>query len=455
MTLSTLKGVLRSAGARISRLFEAFLAWRSRRVNDQAFLFVLAVVTGLFTGTCAAALKVLIDRLARYFTSHFDAAGPNYLLLVVPVAGIVLVGILQRYVLHQDLTHGVRKLGAALDAKRYRIPLSRCFTPMLASTITLGFGGSAGSEGPIASTGAAIGSNVGRLCRLEPKLMMIMIGCGAGAGIAGIFKAPVGGFLFTLEVLKMELTTMSVMALLLACITAAMTAYVLSGCTVDLSYLQMAPFDMHSVPFIVLLGVVCGFYSLYYSVIMKRMESFYDGLSNPWVRNVVSGGILAVLVFVFPAMYGEGYHVMDDMLNGNLVPVTADGFFASDSTMGWPLVLIVGGIMLVKAFACSAANCGGGVAGDFAPTLFAGCFVGFTMAAALNLGFDLGLNVSGFAFCGMAGVMAGTIRAPFMALFLTAEMTDGFNLFLPLLAVCGISYGIVRIFRAPVYYRTI
>lgn len=455
MTLSAVKRLSICVRGRVRDCFESFLAWRSRRVNDQAFLFILAVLTGLVTGSFAALLKVAIRYVSGFVTSYFDVSGPNVPLLVIPLAGLAATVVLQRYVLHRDLSQPTRKLGGRLSRGEYDLPLSLCVTPMLASTLTLGLGGSAGSEGPIAYTGGAVGSNVGRLFCLNRRQMMIMIGCGAGAGIAGIFKAPVGGFLFTLEVLKIELTTMSVMALLLACVTSAMTAYVVSGCTVDLSYLQMEPFESRFLPYVILLGVFCGFYSLYYSTIMKKMESVYAGIRSIWVRCLVAGVLLSGLVFVFPALYGEGYKVMDNVLNGDIASLTAGGFFGSDTTMGWPIVLVAFGIIAVKAFACSATNDGGSVAGDFAPTLFAGCMAGFFMAGALNVGFDLDLPVSGFAFCGMAGVMAGAIRAPFMALFLTAEMTNGFNLFLPLLAVSAISYGVVRIFKAPVYYRVV
>lgn len=440
---------------RISLLFGRFLDWRDAHVNDQTTVFVLAVVTGLCAGAAAALLKYAIAALSRGFTAHFHDFGPNWGLLIIPVAGIMLAGLYQRKVLRADITHGVRRLGADIKSGRAALPGYLCYAPMVASTFTLGFGGSAGSEGPIAYTGAALGSNIGRIFRLDSHLMMIMLGCGAGAGIAGIFKAPVGGFLFTLEVLRLELTTMSVMACLLACITAAMTAYALSGFTVDLSYIQTDPFDLHLVPYIILLGVMCGFYSLYYARVMKVMERFYTSLQRPWVRNLVSGAVLAAIVFLFPAMYGEGYGVMGRVLDGQLRTLTADSLFAGIPLEGWPIAALAAGILLTKAFACSGANAGGGVAGDFAPTLFAGCVAGFFFATLLNTAFGLDLPVAGLAFCGMAGVMAGVIRAPLMALFLTAEMTDGFVLFLPLLTVSAVSYGIVRIFKPAEYYSTV
>lgn len=440
---------------RLSLAFGRFIDWLGTHVNVQTTVFVLAVATGLCAGAAAAMLKYAIRKVSEGFTDHFHMFGPNWALLAIPVAGILLTGLYQRKVLRADITHGVRRLGADIKSGRAAMPGYLCYAPMVASTLTLGFGGSAGSEGPIAYTGAAIGSNIGRLFRLDSHLMMIMLGCGAGAGIAGIFKAPVGGFLFTLEVLRLELTTMSVMACLLACITAAMTAYVLSGFTVDLSYIQYDPFDLHLAPCIILLGVVCGFYSLYYAYVMKTMERFYTALRRPWVRNLVSGSVLAAIIFLFPAMYGEGYDVMGDVLAGRLGSLTADSLFAHIAPEGWPIVAISAAILATKAFACSGANGGGGVAGDFAPTLFAGCVAGFFFATLLNTAFGLDLPVAGLAFCGMAGVMAGVIRAPLMALFLTAEMTDGFVLFLPLLTVTGVSYGIVRIFKPAEYYSTV
>ncbi len=437
----------------ISRKFETFLSWRSRKVNDQAFLFTLAFLTGVISGALAALLKVVIRHISLFWTSGMNLNGINIPLLAIPVAGIVLTGIYQRYVLHANLQHGSRQLSADIAAGRYSLPGYLTYAPMLASSLTLGFGGSAGSEGPIAYTGAAVGSNIGKLFRLSPRMMMIMVGCGAGAGIAGIFKAPMGGALFTLEVLKMQLTTMSVMALILACVTSAMTAYMLSDYTVDLSYLQMHQFDASMVPWIIGLGVVCGLYSVYYSYIMGLMDRTYGRIRNPWIKNILSGMVLAVLLFLFPAMYGEGYGMMGHLLNGDIHALVNCSAFSRITSDGWPIVLVAGGIVLTKCFATSASNCGGGVAGDFAPTLFAGCILGFVYGTAANLLFGVDIPVSGFAFMGMAGVMSGAIRAPFMALFLTVEMTNGFILFLPLLAVASISYGVVRVFNKPVYYK--
>lgn len=420
---------------------------RSRYMSDRVYLLVLVFVTGLITGALAALLKWMIATVSGYLTVGLRVDGFNWWLLAVPLTGILLTGIYQRYIQRANLSHGVEQLAGDVKRGVYRLPGYVTYGPLVASTFTLGFGGSAGSEGPIAYTGAGVGSNVGKLLRVPDGMLRVLVACGAGAGIAGIFKAPIGGALFTLEVMGFEMTTMSVMALILCCVTASMTAYVLSGYTVDLSYIQMERFGSEDVVWIGMLGVVCGLYSLYYSGVMAKMRKVYERISNPWLRNATSGAVLAVLVCMFPAMYGEGYPVMGHMLNGDLMAVMDAGIFYHFGDSGWPIVLVVGGIVMTKCFAASASNSGGGVAGDFAPTLFAGCMLGFFFASLLNLWLGLGLSVSGFAFLGMAGVMSGAIRAPFMALFLTAEMTDGFILLLPLLAVSAISYGVVMLGR--------
>lgn len=426
---------------------------RNIQMERQAYYFIVATVIGVLTGICAALLKIMIGYCGKWVTSWMHTDGFNWWLLSIPLTGILLTGIYQRYVLKHKVEHGVEQVVGDLAARRYNLGKYWIYAPMIASTFTLGFGGSAGSEGPIATTGAAIGSNVGRKLGLSSDILMVMVGCGAGAGIAGIFKAPIGGMLFTLEVLKLEITTMSVMALLLACTVSALTAYVLSGCTVDLSFIQTEHLGGNMIWVIVGLGLFCGFYSTYYSLVMERMRKNYEKIRNPWWRNIASGAMLSIIVLMFPAMYGEGYNIMGKVINGDPMSMTLYSDVASWLPAGMVLILLSLFIIIAKPWATSASNCGGGVAGDFAPTLFAGCFAGFFFASALKGWFGVDVPVSTLAFVGMAGVMAGAIRAPFMALFLTAEMTNSFALILPLFAVCTISYGVVRLFRSADYYR--
>lgn len=427
--------------------------WRNNHITHQVYHFIIAAVVGLVTGFCAYLLKLMIGGVNGLITGHLNIGGFNYALLWLPLLGIVLTGMFQQFVIRRNIYHGVDRLVTDIEKKQLDIPPVMMWAYMVASTLTLGFGGSAGSEGPIASTGAAIGGNVARRLGLSPRMLRVMIGAGAGAGIAGIFKAPIGGVLFTLEVLKVEMTTVSVMILIVACVVAALTAYVLSDCTVDLSYLQIEPLPSDLIPWILLLGVVCGVYSLYYTTVMSLMQHFYDSLKYMWLKNLVSGALLSVIIFLFPAMFGEGYGLMGHLLNGEVGHIVDFGGTLRNWSSPSDLILLCLAIAMLKSFATSATNSGGGVAGDFAPTLFAGCIVGFCFANAVNYYFGLSLPVAPLAFIGMAGVMAGTIRAPLMALFLTAEMTNGYALILSLFIVTAVSFGIVRMFKGNDYYH--
>lgn len=426
---------------------------KNLEMRRQAYYFIVATLVGLLCGAAAALLKLVIGSMASFVTSWMRPHEFNWWLLAIPVTGILLAGIYQRYVLKHNVEHGVEQIVGFMQKKRYILGKFWIYEPMIASTFTLGFGGSAGSEGPIATTGAAIGNNIGQRMKLSPDMLMVMVGCGAGAGIAGIFKAPIGGVLFTLEVLKLEITTMSVMALVLACTVSSLTAYVLSGCTVDLSFIQSAHLGTDMIWVIIVLGVFCGLYSAYYSYIMELMRLVYDRMRNPWIRNIASGALLSVILLIFPSMYGEGYGIMGDVINGDALAMAANGQVAEWLPQGIALTLISLFIIIAKPWAASASTSGGGVAGDFAPTLFAGCFVGYFFATALKLWVGVDMPVGTLAFIGMAGVMAGAVRAPFMALFLTCEMTNAYALMLPLFVVCGISYGIVRLFRGADYYK--
>lgn len=415
------------------------------QLPDKVRLILLSVLVGIFAGAGAFILKWIIGHITMLLRPvGMNAGGSSgWLMLIIPVAGIVLTGIYQRYILRREIFHGVDRLVSDLSAHNYNLSPQLTYSPIVASSITLGFGGSAGSEGPIAYAGAAIGSNVGRLFRLTPQSVYILIGCGAAAGIAGIFKAPIGGVLFSIEVLMMDFTTISVIALFGAAISAALTAYVLSGCTMDMLWSHNLGFDSDILPEVIALAVFCGLYSIYYSTVMKRMAAIYMKFRNPWIRNILSGVVLAACVYLFPSLYGEGYGVMAEVINSQTYQPFVHSLLESVYTGSGSILFVLGLILVLKCFAASASNSGGGVAGDFAPTLFAGCIAGAFFALSVNSLFGLSLSSEVFAYIGMAGVMAGTIRAPLMALFLTAEMCNGFDYFLPLVVVTLVSYGMV------------
>jgi CIC family chloride channel protein len=323
------------------------------------------------------------------------------------------------------------------------------YTSLIASSITIGFGGSVGAEGPIVFTGSAIGSNLGQAFRLSPRVLMILVGCGAAAGIAGIFKAPIAGMLFTLEVLMLDLTTVTVMPLLIASISAASVSYIFTGYGLEFSFIQSEPFIMERVPFFIGLGIFCGLVSLYFTRVMNMVEKFFKKrLLKQWQRTMVGSLILATLIFIFPPLYGEGYGAINSLLSGDTSSIVDGSIFYGLRDNVWFIILFIGLIILFKVFATSATNGGGGVGGTFAPSLYVGCMTGFFFAFLLNhLGFGMELSVKNFALMGMAGVMSGVMHAPLMGIFLTAEMTGGYELFLPLLIVSTLSYGTIKIFE--------
>lgn len=447
-------GFVGKSGCRLRIAFDRAVVWMKCRISVRMVMALLAVAIGALSGFGAFLLKYTVGYISSCLTSGLNASGYNLFFLLLPVVGIILTGVYVRYVLKDNISHGVRRLMGDLSHNKYGLSGELMYAPMVASSLTLGFGGSAGSEGPIAYTGAAIGSNVGRWFGLQQRYIMILIGCGAGAGIAGIFKAPIGGMLFTLEVLGMELSTVSVLTLLLASSVSAFTAYVLSGCSPDMSFVtaEVLHIDFRMVMFMVLFGIVCGAYSLYYSFVMKMVEHIIDRVNNQWLKNVVSGGVIGVLIFAFPALYGEGYGVVEKVLNGDVGAVMSYGVFAGDSGHVWIVVAVLVGIVAVKCFATSMTNSGGGVAGDFAPTLFAGCMLGLLFAIVMNNVAGCRLPQSYFAYFGMAGVMSGVIRAPFLAIFLTSEMTGCGGCLMPLAVVAAVSFGVVRVFTLDSYY---
>lgn len=426
-----------------------FLVWRDRHIKEKSFVMILALVIGLLGGFAALTLKWLIHTIAHFVTADASISEGNYIFLIYPVVGIILSGLYVRYVVRDNISHGVTRVLYAISQNKSRLKRHNMYSSVIASSITIGLGGSVGAEGPIVFTGAAIGSNLGQMFRMSPRVLMILVGCGAAAGIAGIFKAPIAGLLFTLEVLMLDLTAVSVMPLLIASITGATVAYVFTGYNVEFIFEQSESFFTSRIPLVILLGVVCGLVSLYFTRMMNMMENFFrNRLKTPLRKTIVGGAILATLVFIFPPLYGEGYGAINGLLSGETSSIVDGSIFYSDGDSVWFIALFIALVILFKAFATSATNGGGGVGGTFAPSLFVGCLTGFLFAYVINnLPIGITLSQKNFALMGMAGVMSGVMHAPLMAIFLTAEMTGGFQLFLPLLIVSTISYGTIKIFE--------
>lgn len=431
----------------ISDQFMRLVMWRERHIKERTFVIFLALVVGVLCGSAALLLKTLIHFFSDIVTSHINITHGNYLYIIYPVVGIILASVFVRYVVKDNISHGVTRVLHSISQNKSRLKRHNIYSSIMASSVTIGFGGSVGAEGPIVYTGAAIGSNLGQMFRLSPRILMILVGCGAAAGIAGIFKAPIAGMLFTIEVLMLDLTTVSIMPLLIASITSATMAYVFTGYDFEFFFVQSESFVTNRIPFVILLGIFCGMSSLYFTRVMNMMENVFKKIGTPWKKTLVGGLILSGLIFLFPPLFGEGYSSIIDLLGGDPSSIANGSIFYGDKDDVWFITIFIGLIILTKVFATSATNGGGGVGGTFAPSLYVGCMSGFFFAFLLNHLFGLDLSIKNFALMGMAGVMAGVMHAPLMAIFLTAELTGGYDLFLPLLIVSTISYGTIKVFE--------
>lgn len=403
-------------------------------------LIFLSCVIGVVTGVAAWVFKWSLGEVSGFFLPKIQSGEINWWIIAAPVVGILLTGIFTRYIIRTDLTHGVGQLIQDLKHKKYKLKHNLVYSSIVGGTLTLGMGGSSGAEGPIAYTGAAIGSNIGQLLKLRGNHLKVLIACGAGAGIAAIFSAPLGGFLFATEVLRVGLTTLPVLAVVSSCLCAYVTIYTLHGFKPDLAFVPDAHFSLDMLPLAIILGLFCGIYCIYYSGVVNYMDTVYKKMRNPWIRNLAGGLMLGAILLVFPSMFGVGYPITGSMINGGFEALSKGSvlkqFIEGDT------LLIIGavGILLCKCWAVSSTNSSGGVGGDFAPTLFAGSMAGFLFATLWNHIFGTELPVALFAYFGMAGVMAGAIQAPMMAIFIVIEMCQVYTLSLPVALVGIVSY---------------
>ncbi len=431
-----------------SSWFMRLLAWREKHIDERTFVVLLALIVGIAAGLAAVLLKFLIEWIGGLVESTTAWSDINYTYLVFPIVGILLAALYVRYLVRDNISHGVTRVLYAIALKKSRLKIHNMYASLVASSMTIGFGGSVGAEGPIVFTGAAIGSNLGQSFRLSPHTLMLLVGCGAAAGIAGIFKAPISGLLFTIEVLMLDLTAGSALPLIVASVAGATVSISFTGYNAEFLFTQSEPFLTSRIPFVVLLGIFCGGVSLYFSKVIEKMETMFGRIKKPRYRFALGAAILSILIFLFPPLYGEGYHAINQLLAGNASALLNNSLFVGSSDNVWFVLLFILLLGATKAFATSATNGGGGVGGTFAPSLYVGCMAGFFFASLFNtLGWiEVPLSTKNFALMGMTGVMAGVMHAPLMAIFLTAEMTGGYELFLPLLIVSVVSYGTARIF---------
>ena len=427
--------------------FYRFLLWRERHIRERNFILIISFLVGIGAATASLLLKFLIHTIQQLLWANIRE-GANYWLLLYPIIGILLAGVFVYYVVRDDISHGVTKILYAISQRKSRIKPHNMWSSLVASSLTIGFGGSVGAEAPIVLTGAAIGSNLGRLFRMEQKTLMLLVGCGAAGAVAGIFKAPIAGLVFVIEVLMLDLTMTSVLPLLISSVTAATMSYVFSGTEAMFQFSQTEEFVMERIPYVLLLGIFCGLVSLYFTRAMLRVEGIYASLSYRWQRFILGAAMLSILIFLFPPLYGEGYDTIETLLNGDFIHLMDQSPFLGMENGYWGIVIFLGLILLTKVFASAATNGGGGCGGVFAPSLYIGCIAGFFFSHVLNFfGLPVDLPEKNFALMGMAGTMSAVMHAPLTGVFLIAELTGGYNLFLPLMITSIGSYVTIRAFE--------
>lgn len=431
------------------------VAWQKEHISDRQMTLILAFVIGLLASVAGFFLHSIVHEIQILLTSGFEKSTYNLLFLLFPIVGIYLTSLFIKYVVRDNISHGITRVLYAISTKQSKLKGHNCWSSVVASGITIGFGGSVGAEAPIVLTGSAIGSNLGQIFRMDKKTMILLVGCGASAAIAGIFKAPIAGLVFTLEVLMVDLSMASLLPILISCVTATCFSYILMGEKSLFDFTLTDPWELDRVPACILLGVFCGFVSLYFMRAMSACEGFFAKLKQyPYIKLLFGGIILSSLIFLFPSLYGEGYSAVNILLKGRTEAdwdmVMSNSLFYGHSQL---LVLYIGLVTFTKVFATSATNGSGGCGGTFAPSLFIGGFAGFFFARIWNI-YKIGVYIpeQNFTLMGMAGVMTGVMHAPLTGIFLIAELTGGYQLFIPLMIVCISSLLTISIFESHSIY---
>ena len=424
--------------------------WRKKHISDRELVLVLAFAVGFLASLAAYVLHFIIKQIEELVTSGFQVTTINWLYLIYPVVGIWLTSLFVKYVVRDNISHGITRVLYAISTKQSRLKPHNTWSSIVASAITIGVGGSVGAEAPIVLTGSAIGSNLGKIFHLDNRTLMLLVGCGATAAVSGIFKAPIAGLVFTLEVLMVDLTMASLLPILIASVTATCFSYFFTGGSAMYHFQMDYLWGLDRLPPTILQGIACGFLSLYFMRMMSWCENGYGKLSSrPYLKLLVGGLVLSPLIFLFPSLYGEGYSSLGLFIEGKTeadwMQVMSGSMFAEKTNF---LVLYVGLVMLTKVFATSATNGAGGCGGTFAPALFIGGFGGFFFARLWNIQ-QLGVYVpeKNFTLYGMAAVMAAVMHAPLTGIFLIAELTGGYQLFIPLIIVTISSYLTINIFE--------
>lgn len=433
--------------SRVHKIVSSFFA------DQQKLLYLLSFAVGIASAMAAVAMKNAIHYTHLLFTQGVTDGSAGILSLAYPMAGILLTVLVVKYLVRDNISHGISRVLYAISQRKSYIKRHNNWSSILASSLTIGFGGSVGAEAPMTLTGASIGSTVGRYFNLNYKNITLLLGCGAAGAISGIFKAPIGGILFTLEVLMLDLTMSSIVPLLISSVTAASVAYFFMGNDVLFSFQVRESFLLRNLPYYLLLGVFSGLAGVYFTKMTIGIEKLYQKIGNMYVRLIVGGSILGVLIYVFPALYGEGYDTIMVLLKGESLAAVGQTLFGDVASGTWIIILFLTALVLVKVVATASTNGAGGVGGIVAPTLFTGGVAGYLFCSLMNNVFGLELPESSFTLAGMAGLFAAVLHAPLTAIFLIAEITEGYSLFIPLIVSSTVGFITIRSFQKHSIYH--
>jgi CIC family chloride channel protein len=416
------------------------VAWRIAHIPEKNFIYLLSLIIGLMSGLAALTLKTLIHFVEIELTKWISVDALSYWYLVYPMIGIFLTVLFVKYVVKDNIGHGVAKILFSISRKNSQLKPHNSYSSMIASSLTIGFGGSVGAEAPIVLTGASIGSNLARFFKLNYNYVTLMVGCGAAGGIAGIFNAPIAGIVFTLEVLMIDLTMVYLVPLLISAVSATALTYFFMGEGVWMRFTNISPFQIGNIGYYILLGIFTGLLGFYFTRSAMYLESKFAAIKNWVFRLLIGGFILGLLIFIFPPLWGEGYTSIITIFEGGGKNLLNHSIFYGFKNDPNALLVFLAAILIFKVFAMAATTGSGGIGGIFAPTLFLGAIGGYFFVKLLNTFYKLGLPEDNFALAGMAGMMAAVMHAPLTGIFLTAEITGGYGMFVPLMVTSTVAY---------------
>ena len=423
-----------------------FLVWRAKHISQRQFIYLLSILVGFTSGIGAVILKNLTHFFQHLLEGNLVRYYHNAFYFVFPIIGLTIVYLIIKYVIRNKVSHGIPSTLFAISKKKGIMRKYQMFGSILTAPITVGFGGSVGLEGPTVATGAAISSNISRMFHVNQTTRNLLIGCAAAGAMSSIFKAPIAAIIFAIEVFSLDLTIASMLPLLLASLSGIITSYFFFGSDVLLPFKIEDEFIISDIPFFIILGLFAGLTSIYFTEVYERIQKLFDKIDSPIKRLLYGGIAIGILVYLVPPLYGEGFDVINNLILGNPEKVLENNIFHLDLSNVWLVIGLLAGLVFFKIIACALTFGAGGVGGIFAPTLFMGSIMGNCIAKAINnFGiFPNQISESNFTLVGMAGLMAGVLHAPLTAIFLIAEVTGGYELFIPLMITSTISFSITK-----------